>query len=74
LSKLNSTSDELKKVMREHGIEHFKEVNLAILEINGNIRIICGTDSLRPTHYKRRKNLKNLVRISLRMILHLAIK
>lgn len=64
LSKLNITSEELKEAMREHGIEHFKEVKLAMLEIDGNISIISGTENLRQTHYKRRKNRKNLVRMS----------
>ncbi len=64
LSQLNITNDELKEAMREHGIEHFKEVKLAMLEIDGNISIISGTENLRQTHYKRRKNHKNLVGMS----------
>ena len=34
LSKLNITSDELREAMREHGVEHFSEVKLAMLEID----------------------------------------
>ena len=64
LSQLNITNDELKEAMREHGIEHFKEVKLGMLEIDGNISIISGTENLRQTHYKRRKNHKNLVGMS----------
>lgn len=64
LSKLNITNDELKEAMREHGIEHFKEVKLAMLEIDGNISIISGSENLKQTHYKRRRNRKNLVRMS----------
>ncbi|MFV8370027.1 DUF421 domain-containing protein [Flavobacterium sp. LB2R40] len=60
LSKLNISSDELKEAMREHGIEYFKDVKLAMLEIDGNISIISGDNSLRQTHYKRRHNHKNL--------------
>ncbi|MDI5949851.1 DUF421 domain-containing protein [Flavobacterium yafengii] len=60
LSKLNITSDELKEAMREHGIEYFKDVKLAMLEIDGNISIISGENSLRQTHYKRRRIHKNL--------------
>jgi uncharacterized membrane protein YcaP (DUF421 family) len=61
LSKLNITSDELKEAMREHGIEYFKDVKLAMLEIDGNISIITGDKTLKQTHYKRRKNHKNLI-------------
>nr|WP_315208200.1 YetF domain-containing protein [uncultured Flavobacterium sp.] len=60
LSKLNITSDELKEAMREHGIEYFKDVKLAMLEIDGNISIISGENNLRQTHYKRRRIHKNL--------------
>ena len=62
LSKLDITSDELKEAMREHGVEFFKDVKLAMLEIDGNISIITGDQTLKQTHYKRRKNRKNLVR------------
>jgi uncharacterized membrane protein YcaP (DUF421 family) len=61
LSKLNISNDELKEAMREHGVEHFSEVKLAMLEIDGNISIISGDKNLIQTHYKRRKNHKNLV-------------
>ncbi|MGZ9736039.1 DUF421 domain-containing protein [Flavobacterium sp. GNP002] len=60
LSKLNITSDELKEAMREHGIEYFKDVKLAMLEIDGNISIISGDANLKQTHYKRRRIHKNL--------------
>ena len=58
LSKLNITNDELKEAIREHGIEHFSEVKLAMLEIDGNISIISGNKDLRQTHYKRLKRSK----------------
>ena len=58
LSKLNITSDELHEAMREHGVEHFTQVKLAILEIDGNISIISGDKNLRQTHYKRLKRTK----------------
>jgi uncharacterized membrane protein YcaP (DUF421 family) len=61
LSKLNITSDELKEAMREHGVEYFTDVKLAMLEIDGNISIITGDKTLKQTHYKRRKNHKNLI-------------
>jgi len=58
LSKLNITSDELKEAIREHGVEHFADVKLAMLEIDGNISIISGQKNLRLTHYKRLKRSK----------------
>ena len=58
LSKLNITSDELQEAMREHGVEHFTDVKLAMLEIDGNISIISGEKTLRQTHYKRLKRSK----------------
>jgi uncharacterized membrane protein YcaP (DUF421 family) len=61
LSKLNITSDELKEAMREHGVEYFKDVKLAMLEIDGNISVISGENNLKQTHYKRRKNHKSLI-------------
>ncbi|CAH0335370.1 hypothetical protein FVB9288_01007 [Flavobacterium sp. CECT 9288] len=60
LSKLNITSDELKESMREQGIEHFNEVKLAMLEIDGNISIISGNTHLKKTYHKRKHNHKNL--------------
>jgi uncharacterized membrane protein YcaP (DUF421 family) len=60
LSKLSITNDELKEAMREHGIEHFADVKLAMLEIDGNISIISGDKNLKQTHYKRRRSHKNL--------------
>ncbi|RVT78273.1 DUF421 domain-containing protein [Flavobacterium sufflavum] len=61
LSKLNITSNELKEAIREHGIEHFSDVKLAMLEIDGNISIISGDKNLRQTHYKRIKRNKKVI-------------
>lgn len=61
LSKLNITSDELREAIREHGIENFSSVKLAMLEIDGNISIISGEKNLRQTHYKRLKRLKKVM-------------
>lgn len=61
LSKLNITSDELREAMREHGVEHFSDVKLAMLEIDGNISIISGEKNLRQTHYKRLKRSKKSI-------------
>ncbi len=62
LGKLNITSEELKEAMREHGVEYFKDIKLAMLEIDGNISIISGKESLRQTHHKRMKKTKKTIR------------
>lgn len=54
LSRLGITSDELYEAIREHGLQHYKEVKLAMLEIDGNISVISGDQNLRQTHHKRR--------------------
>lgn len=54
--------DELQEAMREHGVEYYKDVKLAMLEIDGNISVISGNENLRQTHHKRKihKTLGNL--------------
>ncbi len=54
LAKLEITSPELEEVIREHGVEKFSEVKLAMMEIDGNISVISGNNSLRQTKHKRR--------------------
>ena len=60
LSKLGITSEELTEAMHEHGVEFFKDVKLAMLEMDGNISIISGNENLRQSHYKRKRNHKSL--------------
>ncbi|MEL1253763.1 YetF domain-containing protein [Flavobacterium sp. DGU38] len=60
LSKLDISNDELKEAMREHGLEHFTEVKLCMLEIDGTISVISKEkNQLKQTHYKRKHNHKN---------------
>ncbi|MNX97171.1 hypothetical protein D3C86_1295250 [compost metagenome] len=60
LARLDITSEELTEAMHEHGVEYYKDVKLAILEIDGNISIISGNENLKQTHYKRKRNHKSL--------------
>lgn len=60
LSHLGITDEEIKEAMREHGIEHYKDVKLAIFEVDGNISIISGNNNLKQTHFKRKKSHKTL--------------
>lgn len=54
VAKLGITSEELEEMMREHGIEHFRDIKLAMLEIDGDISMISGNTTLRQTHHKRK--------------------
>ncbi|TBX70191.1 DUF421 domain-containing protein [Flavobacterium silvisoli] len=54
LAKLGITSEELQEAMREHGVEFYKDVKLAMFEIDGSISIISGNDHLKQTHHKRK--------------------
>jgi len=60
LSHLGISDEELKEAMREHGVEHYKDVKLAIFEVDGNISIISGDNTLKQTHFKRKKAHKTL--------------
>ena len=54
LSRLGITDDELKEAIREHGVEHYADVKLAMFEIDGNISIISDDGKLKQTRHKRR--------------------
>lgn len=60
LSKIGISADELYEAMREHGVEHIKDVKLAMFEEDGNISIISGESALKQSFYKRKHNHKNL--------------
>lgn len=58
------TMDELEEAVREHGIDSYKKIKLAILEVDGNISVISGEENnLKQTHYKYRRKHKTLPRI-----------
>lgn len=60
LAKLDISNEELQEAMREHGVEKYKDVKLAMFEADGNISIITGSGSLKQTQYKRKKKHKSL--------------
>lgn len=60
LSKLGITNEELREAIREHGIEKYKDVKLAIMEADGNISIISGDEHLKQSQYKRKRKHKSL--------------
>ena len=59
LAHLEITSNELDEVIREHGIESYKNVKLAMLEIDGNISVISSELKEIQTFHKRKLH-KNL--------------
>lgn len=58
--RLGITRDELEEAMREHGVDKFKDVKLAMFEIDGNISIITGDERLKQTYYRRKRKHKSL--------------
>lgn len=57
------TMDELEEAIREHGVDSYKNVKLAILEVDGNISVISGEENhLKQTLYKYRRKHKSLTR------------
>ncbi|MBB5439430.1 MULTISPECIES: DUF421 domain-containing protein [Pedobacter] len=60
LSKLGITNEELREAIREHGVEKYKDVKLAIMEADGNISIISGDENLKQSQYKRKRKHKSL--------------
>ncbi len=54
LSKLEITSNELDEVIREHGVENYKNVKLAMMEIDGNISVISNELKEMQTFHKRK--------------------
>jgi len=61
LARLDITHDELAEAMREHGVEHYSDVKLGMLEPDGNISIISGENhQMKQTHFKRRRNRRNI--------------
>ncbi len=58
LEKEKITLEELHATVREHGVENISEVDLAILEVDGNISVLSNNFSHKTT--KQRKHHKAL--------------
>lgn len=55
------TMDEVEQAIREHGVDTYKHVKLAIMEVDGNISVISEEGShLRRTHYKLKRRHRTL--------------
>ena len=55
LARSRITEDELMEAIREHGVSSVKDVNLAILEIDGNISVLSSDFSRRTVRKRRPK-------------------
>lgn len=61
LQKVLLSEDELIAAVREHGIESCADVKLSMLEVDGNISVVSGTDEhLKRTQHKRKRAHKTL--------------
>jgi Predicted membrane protein len=59
IEKAKFTLDELKEAVREHGVEKFEDVDLAMLETDGNISIISNDFQQRSVKKRAPKRLNN---------------
>jgi uncharacterized membrane protein YcaP (DUF421 family) len=53
LKEASITLEQLRAVVREHGVEEIEEVNLAIFEVDGNISVL--SDNYRNLTKRKRK-------------------
>jgi len=51
--------DELQQAVREHGVEHIRDVNLAILEVDGNISILSEDYHKKSTKVRKKIQLSH---------------
>ncbi len=56
LAHLSISSSEMEEAMREHGIGHYSEIKLAMLETDGNISIISNGKEMKETYFSRTKH------------------
>ena len=65
LANAEITTDELEAAIREHGVEDAKHVDLAMLEVDGNISVISDDFQKKSVHlpsHKRRHRLKGKIK------------
>ena len=61
LNKVAITITELEAAVREHGINDIQHVNLAMLEIDGNISIISGSENITTHQIKNKRKIKGRI-------------
>ena len=60
LKKTGITEDELRASIREHGVEHIRDVDLAVFEVDGNISVL--SDNYKHRTIRKRKAHKVLTK------------
>ena len=50
---------ELEQAVREHGVKDIQNVDLAMLEVDGNISIVSNTNNVKTTKFFRTKRVQN---------------
>ena len=58
LKRARMSINEIQEAVREHGVSEIKDVDLAVLEVDGNISIL--SDDYKDKSVKRRKSYKHL--------------
>ena len=53
LKKTGITEDELRASIREHGVEHIRDVDLAVFEVDGNISVLSDNYKHRSTRKRK---------------------
>ncbi|MBL0355789.1 MAG: DUF421 domain-containing protein [Chitinophagaceae bacterium] len=65
LKEAEITIDEIQAAVREHGVEDVQHVDLAMLEVDGNISVISDDfkkKSIQPMSHKRKHRLKGKIK------------
>ena len=57
--KAEITLGELEQAVREHGVKDIQNVDLAMLEVDGNISIVSNTNNVKTTKFFRTKRVQN---------------
>ena len=57
--KAEITLEELEQAVREHGVKDIQNVDLAMLEVDGNISIVSNTNDVKTTKFFRTKKIQN---------------
>lgn len=66
LKKSHISLDELKEIIREHGVSDFREIDLAILESDGHISILSNDYNKKSQHkiFRQRRSKQNIFKVN----------
>ena len=49
------SADELERAIREHGVENIGQVDLCVLEVDGNISVLCNDYTQKTVRFRKKK-------------------